>query len=163
MPPLRERIEDVPDLAVHFLGLYGRRAENVVTSIDDDALLLLKAYHWPGNVRELENVIERAVLIAESPVITPTELPDELTASALRLGSGGHDLGGWEIMPSGKEATAPELAVVFQAHRTERERRERDRIIRALAATGGNKAEAARSLGMKRSTLVSRLKRLGLG
>jgi transcriptional regulator with GAF, ATPase, and Fis domain len=162
VPPLRERVEDIPELAQHFLRLYGRRPEAPVTTVDDDALTALKAYHWPGNVRQLENVIERAVVIAEGPVITPNELPLELLeTSGLPAGDEDGVRGIW-TPTNGHGGTLAELAGVMRVEQSERARREREHLVRALAAANGNKAEAARALGMARSTLVSRLKRLGL-
>src|SRR5207248_43737 len=70
LPPLRERCEDVPELAQHFLRLYAQRAGKAVTQLDDDALAVLKGYAWPGNVRQLEHVIERAVVLAEGDTVT---------------------------------------------------------------------------------------------
>src|SRR5207302_6938207 len=66
VPPLRERREDIPELALHFLKLHGERCGKTMLQIDDDALGMLKAYSWPGNIRQLENVIERAVVVAEA-------------------------------------------------------------------------------------------------
>jgi transcriptional regulator with GAF, ATPase, and Fis domain len=164
VPPLRERIEDIPELAQHFLKLFGQRPENPVTAIDDDALVALKSYRWPGNIRELENVIQRAVVIAEGSIITTSGLPVEvLEADAERpFRSGVIALEPW-LAGNGTGSSLPELAGAVQAEQADHERREREHLVRALAATGGNKAEAARALGMARSTLVSRLKRLGLG
>jgi transcriptional regulator with GAF, ATPase, and Fis domain len=148
VPPLRERGEDIPELAQHFLHLYAKRCQREVTQIDDDALGALKAYVWPGNIRQLENVIERAVVIAEGPTVTLRQLPPELL---LLEGNGAPPL----------EDDEP-LTVGARAERLERDRREREQLVRALAATSGNKAEAARILGLARSTLVSRLKKHGL-
>jgi transcriptional regulator with GAF, ATPase, and Fis domain len=150
VPPLRDRVEDVPELAAHFLRVYGQRGGKADMQLDDDALALLKAHAWPGNVRELENVIERAVVVAEGPVVTARDLPPELWRDADAPGAG------FEEETNGAPAPA------WYAERPERERREREHLVRALAAAGGNKAEAARALGMARSTLLSRLKRLGL-
>jgi transcriptional regulator with GAF, ATPase, and Fis domain len=154
VPPLRERAEDVPELAEHFLRLYARRAGKALAGVDDDALAMLKAYPWPGNVRELENVLERAVVIADGPLVTAADLPAELQALAPPAAPA--PPANWYAPPA---AGGPAPAASFRA---EREQREREQIVRALAAAGGNKAEAARALGMARSTLVSRLKRLGL-
>jgi transcriptional regulator with GAF, ATPase, and Fis domain len=169
LPPLRERVEDVAELAQHFLRVYGQRAGKDGMTLDDDALALLKAYPWPGNVRQLENAIERAVVIGERPVVTAAELPEEivLAAAAGRAGdaaapdAAADGDGAWP--PAAPGGTLPELASALRAERSERERREREHLVRALAAAGGNKAEAARALGMARSTLISRLKKLGLG
>ncbi len=76
-PSLRERKEDVFELAVHFLNVHARRAGKSVTQLDDEAIETLDAYDWPGNVRELENVIERAVVLADGPAITRDDLPPE--------------------------------------------------------------------------------------
>jgi transcriptional regulator with GAF, ATPase, and Fis domain len=169
VPPLRERAEDVPELVAHFLRLYGQRAGKQ-PAMDDDALAMLKAFAWPGNVRQLENVIERAVIIAEGGTISVEELPEEVKGPlqiadcGLRIGeevADGNGNGGGEH-PQSPGMGLPELASVIQAERAERERREREQLVRALAAAGGNKAVAARALGMARSTLVSRLKKFGL-
>jgi transcriptional regulator with GAF, ATPase, and Fis domain len=164
VPPLRERVEDIPELTLHFLHQFGARAGNSVTSVGDDALLALKSYHWPGNIRELENVIQRAVVIAEGSVITVHELPAEVQEAYAGTpsgnGNGAEDT--WEA-PHSNGVSLPQLAGAVQAEQADHERRDREHLVRALAATGGNKAEAARALGIARSTLVSRLKRLGLG
>jgi len=153
MPPLRERAEDIPELAAHFLATYAQRSGKTLTAIDDDALLALKSYAWPGNIRELENVIERAVVLAEGPTITIEELPAEVlrsfTLEPVRAAYA-------EVKPT-PEALAPEPVWTAQ-----QEQAERERLARALAAAGGNKAQAARTLGMPRSTLISKLEKHGL-
>ncbi len=153
VPPLRERVEDVPELALHFLRHYAKRAGKAVATLDDDALVLLKAYPWPGNIRQLENVIERAVVIADGAAITPAELPPELQQFGADAAAGGD---------GGPAAFADPPHGMADEYRAERGRRERERLVRALAAAGGNKAEAARALGIARSTLLSRLRRFGL-
>ncbi len=159
VPPLRERVEDIPELVSFFLRLYGPRSGAGVTTVDDDALALLKAYAWPGNIRQLENVIERAVVIAEGPVVTPNELPSELLD---RSDDPRRNETAVTVEPNGSWPAANGSEVMSQNGRAEGERREREKLVRALAAAAGNKAEAARALGMARSTLLSRLKRLGL-
>jgi len=188
--PLRERVEDIPELALHFLRFYSQRMNKQVTSIDDDALFRLKGYPWPGNIRQLENAIQRAVVIAENSEVTLAELPAELRGEPLPLppltyqpaagpGGGLQDEKSpldeklrevsehWSPLfvspsaPSGIVAP-PGLMTAIQNERADRERRERETLVRALAAAAGNKAEAARALGMARSTFISRLKRLGL-
>src|SRR6185312_15636371 len=77
LPPLRERVEDIPELALHFLRVYSQRMNKPGASIDDDAMAHLKAFSWPGNIRQLENVIQRAIVVAEKPLVTVEELPDE--------------------------------------------------------------------------------------
>jgi transcriptional regulator with GAF, ATPase, and Fis domain len=154
VPPLRERIEDVPELALHFLQKYARNAGKCVTGIDDDALVLLKSYPWPGNVRQMENVIERAIIIAEGQNVTPHELPDEVKRPFVPH----HE----EHNGNGTDAGDEEESTGSNGTRVERDRLEREQLVRALAAAGGNKAVAARGLGLARSTFLSRLKKHGL-
>ncbi|MGH7170566.1 MAG: sigma-54 interaction domain-containing protein, partial [Gemmataceae bacterium] len=83
LPPLRERVEDIPELALHFLRFYSQRMNKQVAGIDDDALVRLKAHAWPGNIRQLEHAIQHAVVVAEKPLVTVDELPIELHADPL--------------------------------------------------------------------------------
>jgi transcriptional regulator with GAF, ATPase, and Fis domain len=164
VPPLRDHVEDIPELAQHFLALYGQRASKQLAGIDDDALAILKGYSWPGNIRQLENVIERAVVLVDGLTITTQELPPEMLAEAeLPLEksetSPAHQ---WQPIGTLHTHTQPNQSRSIRGEQVERERRERDKVIRALTAAGGNKAEAARALGLARSTLLSKLKRLGL-
>jgi transcriptional regulator with GAF, ATPase, and Fis domain len=153
VPPLRERREDIPELAEHFLRLYAQRCGKGVTQIDDDALAVLKAHRWPGNIRELENVLERAVVVAEGPTVTLPDLPPDLLEAVD---------GRAALATPLLAGTYPDGPVGLRAEREEYERREREQLVRALAAADGNKAKAARSLGLARSTLLSRLKKYGL-
>jgi transcriptional regulator with GAF, ATPase, and Fis domain len=149
-PPLRERPEDVLELADHFLRVYSARSNKPVLSLDDEAAMAMKAYAWPGNVRELENVIERAVVLAESELVTLDELPGELTstkspslAAAVQAG-----LGNWELGEG-------DWSAKFELE-------ERQRLIQAMTKAAGNKSKAARALGMPRSTFVSKMEKHGL-
>jgi transcriptional regulator with GAF, ATPase, and Fis domain len=152
VPPLRERREDIAELAVFFIGQSAQRCKKNVQHIDDDALALLKSHGWPGNIRQLENIIERAVVIAETETLTLQDMPVEVFGPN----------------PDALPADAPpasalaEDGVPVSTFRNERDRFEREQLVRALASAAGNKAEAARILGIARSTLVSRLKKLGL-
>jgi two-component system response regulator PilR (NtrC family) len=80
LPPLRDRREDIPLLAEHFLAKYSEQMDKPVHSISNEAIALLQAYGWPGNVRELENVIERAVALEQSPTVLPESLPAQIRA-----------------------------------------------------------------------------------
>ncbi|HYV37352.1 MAG TPA: sigma-54-dependent Fis family transcriptional regulator, partial [Gemmataceae bacterium] len=154
MPPLRDRWEDIPELAQHFLKQTAERCKKPITQIDDDALAILKAYHWPGNIRQLENVMERAVVVAETSTLTASDLPDDVARAVEADGVG---------LENGNGDRYAEASNGLRRDKSERERREREQLTRALQTTGGNKAEAARALGLARSTLVSKLKKLGLG
>src|SRR6185436_18351123 len=83
LPPLRERTEDIPALAYHFINIYNRKAGKKITGLSDKALKNFAAYHWPGNIRELENLIERNVLLAKGTIIEDIALPSLPTTTVL--------------------------------------------------------------------------------
>jgi transcriptional regulator with GAF, ATPase, and Fis domain len=149
-PPLRDRCEDIAELAVYFVQQSAQRCKKNVLHIDDDALALLKSHPWPGNIRQLENIIERAVVIAETETLTLQDMPAEL------FGSNG------DALPAPAQTAQERDFVPVSTFRNERDRFEREQLVRALAGAAGNKAEAARILGIARSTLVSRMKKLGV-
>ena len=151
LPPLRDRKEDIPLLVQHFLDKYrtaGVPGEAIGPSltVSQEAMRRLMAYRWPGNVRQLENAVERAVAFsAGRSQIDVADLPSEVQdvqppalPSAVSLPEDGLDL---DALVAGIE---------------------RDLIQRSLERTGGNKGQAARLLGLKRTTLVEKIKRLSL-
>jgi transcriptional regulator with GAF, ATPase, and Fis domain len=165
LPPLRDRPEDIPELVQHFLTIYAQRAGKGPIQMDDDALIALKGFPWPGNVRQLENVIERAVVVVEGHTVTLRELPLEVVATAEELHKAhprSTRLADPWLEPDGP-AVLETLRNDRDAELAQQEQRERDMMVRALAAASGNKSEAARALGMARSTFLGRLKKLGLG
>ena len=143
LPPLRERQDDIPLLADHFLEKCARRADLPRRKLAPTALDAILTYAWPGNVRELENVIERAVTLTEKPIIEPSDLPRLVGRST---------------------AAAPDAdSVPFgEAKKRLQDAFARDAIAKALEATGGNVTQAAASLGMARSVLQRLMKRHGL-
>ncbi|MFN4259315.1 MAG: sigma 54-interacting transcriptional regulator [Gemmataceae bacterium] len=145
VPPLRDRSEDIPELVLHFLHHYAQKSGKGVAHVDDDAMMVLRGYHWPGNVRQLENVVERAVVVANAATVTVADLPAELLAAA-------------RVLPS-ENGGKFQLPLPRRSQSGDRRQREREELVRALAAAAGNKAEAARALGIPRSTLLSRLKK----
>lgn len=152
LPPLRERREDVVPLADHFLRKYGRRNARAATGLSEGAKAVLKDYDFPGNARELENVIERAAILARGDTIEPAHLafqtrPRDPEPRISDAGPASSSPGGGD--PQGDLTTRLE----------DIERRE---LLAALDRCGGNKAEVARSLGIQRTTLYYRLKRLGI-
>jgi len=86
IPPLRERPEDIPALAQHFLQLYGRQMNRPYTDFDPSALDLMVRYTWPGNVRELANAVERALVVGSIPTIRAEDLPVQLSESHTECG-----------------------------------------------------------------------------
>ena len=135
VPPLRERPEDIATLVRYFAQRYARRMNRHIETVSAETIAALERYHWPGNVRELENLIERAVILSPSPVL-------HIPLSELKSNPDGHTAG---------------LATLAEA--------ERGHILRALEESkwvlGGPKG-AAVALGMKRTTLQSRMQKLGI-
>ncbi|RJP73977.1 MAG: PAS domain S-box protein [Candidatus Zixiibacteriota bacterium] len=137
LPPLRRRKEDIPLLAEQFIARFNRLQQRNVQGISPQALSLLMAHDWPGNVRELENAIERAFILCADGQIGVGHLPEELRAP----GSG---------PPEGLGMRSTLEAIEAQA------------IRQALERHGGNRLKAARELGLHKSTLFRKMKRLGL-
>jgi two-component system response regulator PilR (NtrC family) len=141
LPPLRERREDVPLLADHFLAKYSEGIETPVRSISHEAMDVLSAYDWPGNVRELENALERAVALEQTQVVLPESLPAQVRArSSKRVGAQDGPVGQQSVgMPELKEGFDLEaLGEEFYRHY----------IALALERTGGVQTKAAEMLGM---------------
>jgi DNA-binding NtrC family response regulator len=142
MPALRERTSDIPALAKTFLGTFNREFGKRIREISAEAMAILTRHPWPGNVRELRNVMERAVLLADGPVITPEMLPASIrdgvsaapTGAAPLLGAGGIDL----------------------------EELERSLLLEALRRAEGNRTQAGRLLGLSRHQIRNRLQKFGL-
>lgn len=141
VPPLRERVEDIPPLVWHFVREFSGRHGRAIESIPSHTMKALTSYHWPGNIRELQNVIERSVIISKCPVLT-------VDFGELNFGNGNkcgeQNQGGLDDM-------------LHEAERTE--------ILRALELTDGvisGPHGAAVRLGIKRSTLLSRMQKLGI-
>ncbi|MCA9076675.1 MAG: sigma 54-interacting transcriptional regulator [Planctomycetaceae bacterium] len=155
LPPLRERKDDILDLAMHFLAKANRRTNKHITQIDDAAIKALLDHPWPGNIRELENAIERSVVLTEGSKIMRSSLPDEVTTGRLLprqvIDTKPNQLGFDPTVSRSFNAAASGREVKQQAERSD--------LMRALEAAGGNKAEAARLLGLPRSTFYSKLKK----
>jgi two-component system response regulator HydG len=137
VPPLRERMDDVPILAMHFLKKYAAREGVGGSGITDEAMNVLLSYGWPGNVRELENAIERAVVLGRADELRPQDLPPQV-----------HRRGDDE-------------RPLIPAHLS-LEEIEKLAIVQALRLTGGNKSEAAERLGIHRTSLYDKMRRYGI-
>ncbi len=135
VPPLRERPEDVRELAVYFLDDFCRRNNFKPKCLEEDVFEILRGYGWPGNVRELKNAVERMAILTPSGRITPEMVPLEIRAP--------------------RQPASSSLQEV-------REGAERERIRQALEACGWNVSRAARTLGIERTALHKRLRALGL-
>jgi formate hydrogenlyase transcriptional activator len=144
VPPLRKRLQDVPHLATHFTALYASKMGKQVGPLSPEVLHRLAAYAWPGNVRELQNVIERAVILSSNGRIELSELP---------------------AAPAGPLPAAPADQTLTPPQSRSLENVERQHIVAVLEETGwrvsGDRG-AAKILGLKRTTLEARMKKLGI-
>jgi len=138
LPPLRERTEDVPVLAKYFLQRFAAETKKKVTGISQDAEARLAAYPWPGNVRELANVIERAVVLGQGLDVALGDLPAQMVSN-------------------GGENSSDDLSYRHALGAAKREI-----VIKALAHTNGNRAAAARVLGLHKTHLLDLIKTLGI-
>ncbi len=136
LPPLRERSEDIPALVAHFVEIYGRRMSREIEHIPPTTMSALTSYHWPGNIRELQNLIERAVILSNDGVL-PNPLPTEGTLGPL---------------PTPSSPTTLKDS-------------ERILILHTLESVGwviGGAKGAATKLGLKRTTLIHKMQKLGI-
>jgi len=143
LPPLRERLEDLPLLVDHFLAKFSARFGKAVTAVAPDAMRLLAGYSWPGNVRELENAVERGIVVCEGAELGRAALPERLCGAAARDGG---------LLLSGDSLSIRETGEVM----------ERELIRRALEKTCGNRTHAARLLEISLRSLIYKLKEYGL-
>jgi DNA-binding NtrC family response regulator len=148
IPPLRERKEEIVPLARMFLARTAEELGRVEPELTDEAVTALTAYAYPGNVRELRNMMERAIMLSEGGPIAATHLPlGKMKVTLAPSGTSAPDVDG------GGEADVPMNDASF----TEEHEAERQRIIEALNRSAGNQTQAARLLGIARTTLVLRL------
>ena len=139
LAPLRERAEDIPILAQYFMDRYAKEAKKHHTEIASDAVQRLCSYDWPGNVRELGNVIERAVVLGNGPLLAIKDLPSRIVATAARPSLDG------------------------RSYRDAMEYYRRELVLAALERSHGNRAAAARALGIHEKYLFKLLRSLGIG
>jgi DNA-binding NtrC family response regulator len=138
VPPLRERKEDIPALAEHFVRKYAAELGRPVKGLSEEALAVLRAHHWPGNVRELENVIERSLVLCSGEILRAADIK----LDAVRNARGADE----PLLPPG---------MTLEEH-------ERELIRKALEKAKGNKSQAARLLGLSRNALRYRLSQMGI-
>jgi len=139
LPSLRDRAEDIPLLIQHFIRKFNKKLNREITAIAPPAMSLLLKHGWPGNVRELENVIERAVVLTENPVIGPDHLPPDL-GMTVESGYADSAYDGFSLKAAQK---------VY----------EKRLIVKALSETGGNRTRAAKLLEISHPSLLSKIKR----
>jgi transcriptional regulator with PAS, ATPase and Fis domain len=144
LPSLKERQEDIPMLAHHFLQKCAAGTTTAVRGFHPDTMEYLKRYRWPGNVRELENAIERAVSLSHGPLLTPDDLPAQIRQAS---------------SPSEQKQDVSDTAESVYLTLEEVEKRH---LMRVLKETKGNKVKAAKILGIDRRTLYRMAERFGL-
>jgi two-component system, NtrC family, response regulator AtoC len=148
VPPLRERVSDIPLLIEHFIARFNEMKQASVREMDADAMEYVLHYHWPGNIRELENLVERLIVLKKTGTIVPSDLPDKVLRSLppplTRLEE-----------PLALNGTGIDLV-------RELERHENRLIVEAMRRANGVTSKAAQLLHMNRTTLVEKLKRKGM-
>ncbi len=156
LPPLRERIEDIPYLAEYFITTYSERYKKHIDGISPEVMQRWLSYRWPGNIRELQNVIHQAVLLCTGSRIEAETLlncGDEVAKAEMEAGPAAP---GADAFEPGRYPSLKELGEAAAAFY------ERQRIESALAQASGNKSSAARALGITRKTLLEKLRRYGI-
>ena len=153
LPPLRDRIDEIPALVEHFIdkfnSLHGRSGtDNEIRGLKENALNALRNYVWPGNIRELENVVERAFVLESSRYITLNSLPEALWPKAGKSGSS-----------EGDDGFSESSAIDFH---NQKEQFERDFIIRALTRFGGRINQTVTHAGIPKNTLLRKMKKYGI-
>ncbi|MBI4574868.1 MAG: sigma-54-dependent Fis family transcriptional regulator [Planctomycetes bacterium] len=150
VPALRERPEDIPVLAEHFLRFYANRLGKPVLLMEPGALALLQGYAWPGNVRELEHLVERAVLLADGDILDQAAFPD-LSAATPRA-------------EQARDANASSGPLSYKGYMNQTARASARRyLVELLRRTAGNVTEAAREAGIERESFHRMLRRHDLG
>jgi two-component system nitrogen regulation response regulator GlnG len=156
LPPLRERLEDLPLLVDHFVGRFNRELGKEVQRVTPEALELLKEHPWPGNLRELQSTLKQALLRATGPILLPDFLPPLPSAAARPTSADteGFDLGAFiqRRIDEGSQELYGEVL----------EQVEKILITRLLNHTGGNQVQTARILGITRGSLRTKIRTLGI-
>jgi sigma-54 specific flagellar transcriptional regulator A len=153
MPPLRDRAEDLPLLCNFFMERHSSRLNRMPLKISDDAMRIFAGYEWPGNVRELENLLERLLVLKDDDTITPDDLPEKMTglcAAALPEAAASSDDPDCNPFVQGIDLNKALIDY------------EKKILLHALELHGGVKSQAAKYLNVNRTTLIEKMKRLGI-
>ncbi len=152
LPALRDRLEDIPLLAQHFVSRYRQVTGNRIESINDDAMSALMRYSYPGNIRELQNIIERSFIVCRDSTIGISSLPKSVLEAAGDISANGS-----------RDTPSPEPAAVLKPPKLDPiHRAEFETLAAVLDQHRGNRSKAAEELGIHRSTLIRKIKRYGL-
>jgi DNA-binding NtrC family response regulator len=168
LPPLRERREDVAQLAEHFLAKHAGELRRQLVGFTPEAMAALKAYAFPGNVRELQNIIERAAVLAQGQVVEVGDLPDQVARAGaavagdrLGIGGAGADASGRLIAQGVSQGAARSVTRAMTLEDAMREP-ERQIIQQALEANAWNRQKTSEQLGINRTTLYKKMRALGM-
>jgi two-component system response regulator AtoC len=157
LPPLRERSDDIGELAQYFMKRFSKSHNRVITGIDDDTLAILKTYRWPGNIRELENIIERAFIVENTDRITVSSLPENVLRKSQEVAGSGAYAGPFSgsFVPP-KSHSGPMDFEVFK------EQAEKDFIVSALRANKGRINKTVAEANIPKNTLLRKIKKYGI-
>lgn len=167
LPPLRERLTDIPALVAHFLTYYSEQNDRYVSHIDPKVIEAMERYHWPGNVRELQNYVERAVVMASGDEFTPELLPPNVLAgdngrarpASPRQRPADLETLTFDLVQQGLNTAGPQED---NLHAKIVNRVERELIVQVMSACDNVQTKAAARLGINRNTLHKKLKEYGL-
>lgn len=149
IPPLRQRKDDIQALCAFFVAKHAERFGREPVTFSDDALNVILSYEWPGNVRELENTVERLLVLKDDNVVTPFDLPERMTGKKIP-----------DLPPIDDEDSNPFVGGIDL--NSALEEYEKRLILHALDLNSGVKSQAAKYLNLNRTTLIEKMKRLGL-
>ena len=159
LPPLRDRLEDLPEMVSYFLKKYSKELAKPVNRCADEVLDMLMAYQWPGNIRELQSVIKRAVLEATGPVIVPTCIPTQIRTASPSLHNSKHTSIEHALKRQAEELLRSDSNKVLEQMVS---LAEREAIVAGLKSTAGNITETAKRLGVSRTTLRAKIDSLNI-
>ena len=152
LPPLRERPDDIPVLAMSFLQKFSKEHNKNIASIDPECLELMKKYRWPGNIRELENIIERAFIIESSTIMTKSSLPDQIKALAAA-----------QTAPSSTKSAIEKTSLLEPLNfEIFKEQAEKEFIMSALKANKGKINQTVAQANIPKNTLLRKIRKYSI-
>ncbi|MDI6800542.1 MAG: sigma-54 dependent transcriptional regulator [Thermodesulfovibrionales bacterium] len=158
LPPLRERLEDIPLLMDHFVHEFSKKRKREPLRFSEEAVECLLKYRWPGNVRELENLIERLTILVSGDTVTTSDLPEKFNI-VYSCKKSDRDAAKSVMDYGGQSVDIPEYGIDLNAVVDDVERK---LILRAIEKSGGVKSMAATILGLNRTTLIEKMKKMGI-
>lgn len=155
LPPLRERPDDIPELAITFLQKFSKEHGKLISGLDPECLEIMKKYRWPGNIRELENVIERAFIVEASSIMTKSSLPDHMKKDLALQSPHLNHLGSQTSPAKGTEPGALDFEIF-------KEQAEKDFIVSALRANKGKINQTVAQANIPKNTLLRKIRKYSI-